>query len=193
MDPEICPQVVEIRMTKEILFNNLQFIIQDQFICYILRISYYVYHISQVSRNQDIRSARPGSFTKKLVQTNSDRFQVFFNIQYPKSSISLYDTLRHSCTKKIRNCTLACSSTNSARSRVCVSRVHAGSDLVNRKHHSVESTKFILLVQIYIFCSSSKSALWRHQWPIDTRVAQNTDNRSACTNSKLEQKSPEIP
>ena len=129
-----------------------------------LHITYIILCISYKSGFSKSRySFCPAWFVhKKLVQTNSDRFQVFFNIQYPKSSISLYDTLRHSCTKKIRNCTLACSSTNSARSRVCVSRVHAGSDLVNRKHHSVESTKFILLVQIYIFCSSSKSALWRH-------------------------------
>ena len=147
MDPEICPQVVEIKMTKEILFNNLQFIIQDQFICYILRISYYVYHISQVSEIKIF--VLPGLVRSKLVQTNSDRFQVFFNIQYPKSSISLYDTLRHSCTKKYEIARqLAAARIVHALEYVC--HVHAGSDLVNRKHHSVESTKFILLVQIYI-------------------------------------------
>ena len=134
-------------MTKEILFNNLQFIIQDQFICYILRISYYVYHISQVSEIKIF--VLPGLVRSKLVQTNSDRFQVFFNIQYPKSSISLYDTLRHSCTKKYEIARqLAAARIVHALEYVC--HVHAGSDLVNRKHHSVESTKFILLVQIYI-------------------------------------------
>ena len=158
-----------------------------------LHITYIILCISYKSgfRNQDIRSARPGSF-----KTGSNQFRPVPSIlqysKYPKSSISLYDTLRHSCTKKYEIARqLAAARIVHALEYVC--HVHAGSDLVNRKHHSVESTKFILLVQIYIFCSSSKSALWRHLWPIDTRVAQNTDNRSACTNSKLEQKSPEIP
>ena len=95
----------------------------------------------------------------KPIQTGSKYSSIFNipNLQYHYTILYVIPALL-----KIRNCTLACSSTNSARSRVCVSRVHAGSDLVNRKHHSVESTKFILLVQIYIFCSSSKSALWRH-------------------------------
>ena len=68
-----------------------------------LHITYIILCISYKSgfRNQDIRSA-PGSFKtgSNRFKPISDRFQVFFNIQYPKSSISLYDTLRHSCTKK---------------------------------------------------------------------------------------------
>ena len=136
-------------MTKEILFNNLQFIIQDQFICCILRISYYVYHISQVS---EIKIFVLRLVRSKLVQTGSNQFQTgskyssIFNIpnlQYHYTILyvipALKNTKLHASLQQHEQCTLQ---------SMCV--VHAGSDLVNRKHHSVESTKFILLVQIYI-------------------------------------------